>query len=287
MRVEAQCYDGDTLTATCESAPLICLYDLCARTTFNFGGPLYNGFCGPNTAVQNPQYYKFIASEEEVGFRINIDFCDFNSLALQGAILDTCPWTIADVITCDPAVMAGETMILTAQNMIIGKTYWLLIDGSSGALCQYHIVEVQGVLLPEFTQELDPDLLHAMPDVICPGYDSFRVVAGPPVDFEVGYEWTLYSNGESYTILHSSDPEMRFDFDEFTPTGQWEVCVRAVSGCDSTESICAPFEVISADVEIMELGNQLCGPGDQLSYQWRECGSDLLLSTNQCYTPGK
>ena len=205
---------------------------------------------------------------------------------MQGAIIDTCAWNISDVIACDPAVIPGETMILSAQNMIIGKTYWLLIDGSSGALCQYHIVEAQGILLPNFTQELDPDLLVAVPDVICPGYDSFRVFAGPPVDFEVGYEWTLFSNGESYTILYTTDPEMIFDFDEFSPTGQWEVCVRAVSGCDSTASICTPFEMVSTDFQIMELGNQICGPGDQLGYQWRACGSDLLLSTNQCYTPG-
>ncbi|MDQ3017911.1 MAG: hypothetical protein M3R25_14460, partial [Bacteroidota bacterium] len=84
------------------TAPSPCLVDACYETQSNFGGPPYNGWCGSNTAIHNPQYFAFIATLPNVMINIHVDGCD-NGQGLQSAILGACPWTVGpDVIDCDP-----------------------------------------------------------------------------------------------------------------------------------------------------------------------------------------
>lgn len=248
--LQSQCNPPDQLpTGDCSTAPLTCLNDACYETQQNFGGPPYNGWCGNNTAIHNPQYFQFIATSPNVEIHIHVDACDSGG-GLQSALLDTCPWDLADVLDCDNGSGGGvgQTMILTYNNMQVDSTYYLLIDGNAGALCQYTINFVSGIYTPGIVGELDPDESEAIPGVVCQGYDDFMMVTGPSIEFAHGYYWVLGWSGDTIT---STLPMNTIDIPNDAPPGIWEICARAFSGCDTTdEEVC--FEVEIVEVEDVE-----------------------------------
>ena len=142
--VHSQCNPPNDLpTITCEEAPLVCLLNACYETLNN---PLNccNGWCGANTAIHNPEYFAFIPTCPDVEIYIHVDFCT-SGVGLQSALLQNCPWDNSDVIACDPGTPPGGTMMLSATGLIVGQQYWLVIDGSSGATCDYTITHTECV----------------------------------------------------------------------------------------------------------------------------------------------
>ena len=114
-----------------------------------------------------------------------------------------------------------------------------------GALCQYTIEYVEGVYTPQLTEELDPAMTQAIPDVVCQGYDDFQVVTGPPIGFAHGYYWVLEWSGDTVT---TTNPELIMDIPDDAPPGTWEICIRAFSGCDTTDTeVCVEVEIVEID----------------------------------------
>ena len=239
-KIYSQCALQEPPTISCETAPLICLNALCYHTT---NTPFFccTGFCGPNTAIHNPQYFQFIPSSPEVEIQIHIDDCNAGN-GLQAAIIDACPWDNSNVIACDPGAPPGSTMVLSANGLIVGQSYWVLIDGSGGATCHYTFTTVDGVQGYELAGALgtltaDPSVLPQEPDTIHLQTESslFNVQ---------GYLWTFSWNTD--TIV--TDLPM---LDIFTPCledpGLLEVCVRGYNGCDTLSSpSCATIELLPA-----------------------------------------
>lgn len=142
--VFSQC---DTVLAlTCDAAPLIPLDDYCGRTNDVFA-LCCNGWCGNNTSVHNPTYHEFVATDDSVRIEVRVLPCS-EGLGLQAAILPSCPWDNSDILDCDPGTPPGGIMDLSATGLIIGEHYWLLVDGSSGAMCNFLIEHVHGAFQP-------------------------------------------------------------------------------------------------------------------------------------------
>ena len=222
----------------CELAPLVCLQNYCTETT-NDPAPGWSGFCGNNTSVHNPQYYQFIAVAEEVEIHIHVDFC-YSGTALQSALIANCPWEVFDVLDCDPGTPPGGTMVLEADGLIPGFTYWLLIDGSSGGVCAYTITYVEGVYEPELFGELSSVEIVTNDSVFIPG-DYVWLETGPEVGNAHGYYWVLGWNGDTVT---SSYIETQIQIPCDLDPGIFEICVGAFSGCDTTENeVCLIIEV--------------------------------------------
>src|SRR5687768_10653495 len=196
IKLQSQCNPPNELpTGECETAPLTCLADACYSTASN-PSPPYSGWCGAMTQIHNPQYFQFIATATTVQINIHVDNCTSGS-GLQSAILGACPWTNADVLSCDPQEGVGGTMVLIATDLIIGNTYWLVIDGSNGAQCQYTIDFVEGIFEPQIDEELDSG--SASPEEVCQGYNSLYMTVGPAITNAHGYEWTLGWNNQTVT----------------------------------------------------------------------------------------
>jgi hypothetical protein len=231
----SQCNPPDQLpTITCELAPLICLENACYETLNN---PLNccNGWCGTNTAIHNPEYFQFLVTDPNVQISIHVDGCNSGN-GLQSAILDACPWDNSNVVDCDPGTPPGGTMVLNG-NLIPGNTYWLVIDGSAGATCEYTITETQGIYSPGLEGELTSG--EAIPSSVCQGYNSLTLVVDPPLANAHGYYWVLeWLNDTITSTLTTTTVEVPEDVEP----GTYEICVRAFSGCDTSDTeLC--FEV--------------------------------------------
>ncbi len=250
LKLQAQCNPPDQLpTVQCVDAPLTCLSDACYSTS-DEAFFCCNGWCGNNTAVHNPQYFMIITTATFIEIHIHVDECE-QGTALQSAIVTTCDWVpcpgnsvpCPDILDCNPGTVVGGTMVLTAGGLMIGDTLWLLIDGSSGAECQYTINFAEGIYEPLITEELSEG--EAVPGVICQGFDDFMMTAGPPISNAHGYLWVLGWNGQTVT---STLPNNTIDIENNAPPGIWDICVQAFSGCDTSDTpFCFPVEIVAID----------------------------------------
>ncbi|HZV69140.1 MAG TPA: T9SS type A sorting domain-containing protein [Saprospiraceae bacterium] len=275
--LNSQCNPPDQLPShICAAAPLTCLSDAC-YSTLNVPFVCCNNFCGLNTIINNPQYFQFIATATDVQVQIHVDNCS-SGLGLQSAIVTFCGWQpcpggnvpCADILDCNPGTSPGGTMVLNASGLVIGQTYWLLIDGNTESVCQYTIEYLTGVFEPQIYEEIT--MGESIPAVVCQGFDDFIMTAGPYITNAQAYEWHLEWNT---TIITSPLPFNTIDIANNAPVGTWDICVRAFSGCDTSDIIfCFPVEIVALeDVEkdpatfcpeefpFFWLGISIAGPG--------------------------
>ena len=260
-RLAGQCGAPDLLpTIQCETAPLICLENWCYETT-NEPNPGWNGFCGPNTSVHNPQFYQFIPSSEDVEIVIHVDNCQGGGNGIQSALIIACPWVPSDVISCDPGTAPGGFIYLSGSGFTIDQPAWLLIDGNSGATCGYTITETSGISAPELTGEITQVSATSSPTI--PGFLGITVEATPPAAEAHGYYWILSWSGDTITSTHNSTLiNVPCDIEP----GIYSICARAFSGCDTTESeVCVEIEM-PAQEDIIKSPSTFCP--EEFPYMW-------------------
>ena len=91
------------------------------------------------TTVENNHFFAFTADATTAVF----DLCTYGCAsggAIQAAVLSTVDCiTFQFVSPCLGNIASGSCQTLTATNLVIGENYYLMIDGSAGALCDYSI----------------------------------------------------------------------------------------------------------------------------------------------------
>src|SRR5687767_1466249 len=90
--LHAQCNPPDQIPTTlCQDAPLVCLLNACYQTLSVPGdGP--DGWCFGNNTIENPQFFQFIPTADNVEIHIHVDGCVSNNYSLQAGIVNACPW---------------------------------------------------------------------------------------------------------------------------------------------------------------------------------------------------
>ncbi len=254
LPAQKDCFPPGILPATdCNSVPLYCLDGVWCETIINPPNTVHHEWCGPNTRIDNPQYYQFIAAESIVTFEIYVAQCD-EGVGLQAGILEAiCPWGNQDVIACEETIPLESSVLLSAA-VVVGKTYWLMLDGASGALCTYNFSS-QGIQNPPVDGALDPAQTSASPNIVCPGTSNVFFQTGPALDFASCYKWSF---GWTSDTINSGNPGFFYDIAEDAPAGIWDVCVMAVfSTCDSSKTVCTQIEILD-DSDKIKMPESFC-----------------------------
>lgn len=235
--VLGQCDPEPEPSSNCANAPFTCLQDVCYSTQ-NVPFSCCQGWCGNNTIINNPHYVAFVAECENILLEIYVQSC--SGQGLQAGIIANCPWSGApDVIACNAGTGQGGTIVMAAT-VTVGSVYYLLIDGSNGAICQYTIEEADCIQQPQLDGDLDE--IEASPEEVCQGYNSLTITLGPVVGNAHGYYYVF--SWDTDDTLTTTDPELVFDVPDDVEPGTYEVCARAFSGCDTMDfEICTEFEV--------------------------------------------
>lgn len=270
-------------TGTCQTAPVICASLACYTTGNNQSDNNYAGFCGANTAIHNPQYFRFVPAVDSVEIWINVLDCE-NGEALQSAILGSCPASSIEVLDCDPGTNPGGSMILRVNDLHPGQDYFLLIDGANGALCRYSIFSTTGVMEPEITGVFHPDSSYIDNHFICQGTTGVTFHNGPSIhNANAYYLITDWSDDTIYSVT----PDIVFDVPIDVSPGLHEICIGALNLCDTTSAITCNSILIgslSPDLEI-DGTDMLCATNGFLAYTWYACDSEEVISTDQCFVP--
>src|SRR6187401_2377842 len=261
----SQCNPPDQIpTNYCETAPLICLLHACYQTIEDNFPDCCGGWCNGDFTIHNPQFFQMIATSTTIEIQISVLGCD-DGTGLQGAIIDTCPWATTldypNIVECDGDESIGQTMVLLFEEAIIGNSYWLMIDGFGGALCDYEIPFVSGIYNPELVGELDPDESMAIPEVVCQGYQNVTVMASPAIGNAHGYIWVTEWNNET---MVTTLPELQFDIPDDAPPGWSTICITPFSGCDTADvPLCVPIfiaDVLNGEVDVVHCYNENFDP---------------------------
>lgn len=256
---------------SCNASCVYCDFDGYMGT--NNGSPSGgNTVCG-QISLHNDQWFGFIPQTSSITMDIITSNCQ-NGDGLQVAFFDDC--TDADAFTCNPGCggCGNQTFSLSWSDFTPGQTYWLMIDGWVGDVCNFEISISNGSIAPPAP---DPAGQPMGPTVVCPG-----AVAVYTVDESFGagyYQWTAPPgsriNGGGNTASINA-PEGATITVTFGNSGG-NVCVQTGNSCNPTTGYnCLPVvnqpipPTIKPDIVICN---------EDLPFTWDEQPYQVLTSS--------
>ncbi len=125
------------------------------------GGSDLPDLCNAGT-IENPVWYEFIACESTVTLEICPGTCSIEGTlgtGIQASIASGCSNDTYVVCDVDPNDMCFE---LSASSFIPGETYYLIVDGYSGSVCDFTINIVEGVYdgVFDLNGDQNPEISH-------------------------------------------------------------------------------------------------------------------------------
>jgi len=225
-------------TSFCADACVICDIDgYTGNNNLTAQGQGFAEFC--TSQYNNMQYISFIAGSVDLTIQVDVSNCigGVGSLEVGFFQTDDCE-NFSEITDCDTDIQSGENQVFTNSiPLTIGQHYYLVIDGSAGANCDWTFSVLEGTteVLPLTTSGI-----LSFPPVTCPGTVTSITTTG-----EVGaaiFFWSI--NG---MFQPSIDQELEFVFED---PGKYEICVIAANVCDEAPPTCD-------SILVREIGNTI------------------------------
>lgn len=137
---------------------------------FGQGGPWGIGSPFFDVNINNNSWIKFTAASSSASFKINIGNCwvgNYPSGGLQMQIFSAAAACCSFVPVSD-FKEGSSTFTITANSLVVGNSYYLMIDGYAGDICNYSINALTGVSFAN---------IAANSNSICPGGNV--ILTGP------------------------------------------------------------------------------------------------------------
>ena len=204
-------------------------------------------FCAPQ--FHSIQWVGFIAGSTSISFSVSTLTCDTGN-GLQAEIyqtVDCTSWT--SVSNCDPGF---TSTILNASGLVPGNTYFFVIDGNGGDVCEFQIDVLSG-------SATAPDVVGTPvisgPTNLCTGGTATYTANG--VTGAASYTWTVNGNIVGY------DQQIQLGN---LPTGSYQVCVEPANPCFGPgNSTCTNINVGPLPLEVVN--RTLCFDDLPFTYQ--------------------
>ena len=259
------CTNGTQQTCKCSTAPLLCTIDQLDNYSFDMTNYQHPGdgpspICpGTGTVTNNPTWFAFTAWCTNLELLVHLSGCTGvgGSTGGQIAIFSGCsPYVpvACDVNNCGS--VADKTLTMTG--LVIGGTYYFMIDGCSGSYCHVDIDVVgtcgNAVIAPW------PGPITG-PTVIChPG--SVNYTTPKPAGADT-YHW--YLNGTSIYL----GPNSTIPINWSTP-GTYQLCVDALNDpcvpeSDPPAPQCLTINVYAANAGTITANTPVC-PNAPVNY---------------------
>ncbi len=136
---------------TCATATPICdLNGYCGSTastyTADYWAQLNTAFCG---SIENNSFISFVASATTISFNVwvtsstmgyGIQIFIYSAVNCSGAVTSYTCW--------NPGTVPSGPTTISASGLTVGNTYYIMIDGNSGDVCNYIIGANSGISVP-------------------------------------------------------------------------------------------------------------------------------------------
>jgi PKD-like domain/SprB repeat len=225
--------NGTVSGISCEVTCISCNFNGFVGSTAGYPSGVVPEFCG---TVENVQWLGFIAGESNATFTINPSNC-VNGDGLQVALYQYCDMP---PIACEKGEMGGGLMPVAINVPLqVGSTYFLLVDGYAGDLCDFSVSVSPASAV--FEPPLGVATLITGPDALCPGASAEYVVQ--PVSGAAAYIWTgpagmLFDSMPSpATIIGKNNAEV------IMGSAGGQICVQAANACEVNAPCAASLNI--------------------------------------------
>lgn len=282
IKIQAQpepCGPDADMTSFCIDACVICDIDgFTGINNLTAQGQGFPEFC--TIDYDNMQYIAFVAGTENLTIRVDVGTCTGGLNSLEVGFFESfdCE-NFVPVTDCDTDIPSNTSQTFSNNvPLVVGQYYYLIIDGSSSANCDwtFNVLDGSTEVLPLEDSGILTNSLAGCPDI--------------PVTFtttgEFGaasYLWTIDGIPQTENGL-----ELVYDF----PTdGTYEICVIASNVCDEAPPTCVTIELntpetlvideVLCDGECVEAnGVQFCETGFYQELITLPNGCDSLILIN-------
>lgn len=247
----------------CVSAPLICdLNGYCGNTSgaYTAGNTSALGnFCG---SIENNSWLSFVASSTSASLIFTSAGCQDNSSGIQAVIYASTNCTsFTEVSNCESQGSGSGTFTITTNvNLVPGQTYYVMVDGFAGNICNYTVTASAGVALG---QQITG------PTQLCPGYNGTLSSSSAAAS----YTWAsnpagVYPNTQSISISPTvtTTYSLTLGASACVPTGTTIVKTVTVTNTLNPANITAPSPIcMGSNITLTSLTNggtySWTGPG--------------------------
>lgn len=196
----------------------------------------YPTMCIGAGVINNPNFIAFVAWNTSMTLEIcptNCQGVPGGFIGVQAAIYENCPIGPEKALACNSDCQE-DCFTLYSNQFKIGQTYYLLVDGCAGDVCDIMINCVSGCSAPQ----LNPVTNISGPKVLCPGASGTWNVSPLPVGATF-FTWTLDGNP-----VGSTDSKFT---QVFTEVGKYMICADGYNNCipsiDPPSEFCIEVEV--------------------------------------------
>jgi hypothetical protein len=221
-----------------------------------------NSLCLGAFTLNNPAWYGFIAGSTDLTLGISPTNCQTGQ-GLEFALISNCETPIS----CSPGpnqfALPGQYQF-SANNLIIGQPYQLVIDGFNGDVCNFSIATLSGSAAAPPLGTLSP---IQGPSQVCP--NATVTYSIPPVANAISYTWSSPAgasiNGGPNSGFFPANGNNTVEVTFGNVGGN--ICVTASNACGTPLSTCKPVSNIPLPVTQL-LPETVCY--DQVPYEWPE-----------------
>ncbi|HOY04530.1 MAG TPA: hypothetical protein PLO67_03945 [Saprospiraceae bacterium] len=226
--------------SACNTTCVYCDFDDYSGTSG--GTPSSNMLVCGQIVIHNDQWLGFVATSTSMEIVTTTSNCAQGE-GVQVAFFDACNAT--DAVACNPGIDngAGIPLVLSYDQFVPGQTYYLMIDGSFGDVCDFTVDITQGSVTPPPPGIPDQP---TGPTELCPGATAVYTI--PPVDGTAWYRWTGPAgsriNGTNSNTLQVPAPQgttVTITFGNTPLNGN--VCVGAGNACFAPNTACLPVHL--------------------------------------------
>ncbi len=253
LPAHAQCNNGSIEpTVFCDDAPVVAYLDGYCGSLRQPTGAFSATICGQGISLDNPSWFSFIATSTTVAVTITPSNCQHagGNVGIQGAIVSTCPppfggGNYATVGTCAAGCMVGTFTLGVGGTFVVGRQYWVMLDGCAGDICDFEITATQGITAPLLA---DPTEITG-PSTMCAGETAMFTVDEP--GFAAAFYWLV--DGEDRT---TSSRSIEVTIPPGTPDGIYRVCLynaenalySLIDDNDYEGDVCIEVQVVNLPV---------------------------------------
>ena len=206
------------------------------------------GFCNDNGTIENNGWVAFVASSSVLEIKIVYSNCtgssNSSSQGLQAAIVSSPDCSTFTTLACKytATAAANDSFNLVANNLVVGQTYYVMLDGFAGSVCDFTVEVIQGAGSPA----VGPSTPITGPQQLCPneaGQYTFGPVTGAyyaTVDLPPGA--TINGENPAIITLDAMTPTSFYvDFGANETSGQ--ICMTPFNGCNTGTQECFPVTI--------------------------------------------
>lgn len=274
---------------TCETATPICdLNGYCGNTSDSYtsnswshggflgigGDGLTEEFCG---TIENNSFLTFVASENSISFDVWIT-SSTDGAGIQIFIFqsdDFCDGTVTGFGPCyNPGTVEPGAVTITANGLTIGETYYIMIDGQAGDVCEYIIGANSGFNLPVSVDPTSSNICLGDNVVLTAegGDGTFNWDANPDLSSLTGSTVTVTPSaiGQFDYVVHSNTGNV------LCPSSESAVATITVEDCSNCSVLASNSGPVCASSPFMDLTASFISGA---SYSWT--GPNGFTSTDQ------